>query len=430
MAEVTLRPIVDDELAEFVRATDLAFGFVPPASHIELERGVVEPDRTIAAEADGLMVGTAAAYSKEMTLPAGLADGPDRLRSVPVAAVTNVGVRPTHHRRGVLGAMMVSQLSDVAERGEAAAVLLASEAGIYRRFGYGVATEHEAVRIDVRRAGTLVAAPARHLRLVSQAEAASQLSGVFESERRRRAGQLSRSEAWWACVLSEASVTWKSLGRGFVVVASHHPDGPASGYALYKVDQSADVGDWTVDVVELAAADPGTDAALWHYLTTLDLVATVRAAMRPIDEPHRTRLVDPRRLEVTGRHDGLWVRPLDVGALLSGRGYAAAGGVTLGVVDDFARRHVEAGGGPCPFDTTGVYRIEADASGTGACTPVDAADPDLVCDVADLGAACLGHTSWHALVWAGLVEERQSGAAAAADALFATTPAPHCATRF
>ena len=59
---------------------------------------------------------------------------------VPVAAVTTVTVHPTHRRRGVLRQMMDEQLDDVARRGEPLAVLTASEASIYERFGYGAAT--------------------------------------------------------------------------------------------------------------------------------------------------------------------------------------------------------------------------------------------------------------------------------------------------
>ncbi|MCD9623722.1 GNAT family N-acetyltransferase [Rhabdothermincola salaria] len=430
MGDVTLRTIGDDELGEFVRATDLAFGFVPPAAHVELERGVVEYDRTLVAELDGVFVGGAAAYSTAMTLPGATEDiGAGRpAPTVPVAAVTNVGVRPTHHRRGLLTSMMARQLVDVAERGDAAAVLLASEAGIYRRFGYGVASEHESLRIDRHQASTLAAPPERHLRLVPQAEAAATLAPAFDRYRQQRPGELSRREAWWECLLSETA-TWKSFGRGFVVVASEEPDGSATGYALYKVHQRGEVGTWEAEVFEMVASDPETDAALWQYLTTLDLVSSVVISRRPMDEPHRLRLADPRALGVTERHDGLWVRPVDVAGLLSARGYAGQGQVVVHIADPFGRRTAERSGSACPFDVTGTYLVQADAAGTAACTRVEA-DPDLSTSVADLGALCLGHTTWQALVGAGLVTEHRSGAIALADALFATGLAPHCTTRF
>jgi predicted N-acetyltransferase YhbS len=59
---------------------------------------------------------------------------------VPTTGVTAVGVLPSHRRQGVLSAMMRHQLTELRARGEVLSVLLASEALIYRRFGYGPAT--------------------------------------------------------------------------------------------------------------------------------------------------------------------------------------------------------------------------------------------------------------------------------------------------
>ncbi len=54
--------------------------------------------------------------------------------------MTSVGVLPSHRRQGVLTAMMRHQLAELRARGEFLAALLASDALIYRRFGYGPAT--------------------------------------------------------------------------------------------------------------------------------------------------------------------------------------------------------------------------------------------------------------------------------------------------
>ena len=76
--------------------------------------------------------------------------------TVPAAGVTIVTVHPTHRRRGILSTMMDRQLADLHERGEPIAVLRASEAAIYGRFGY--AAGHPRAR---PRAGTgPAAAPA------------------------------------------------------------------------------------------------------------------------------------------------------------------------------------------------------------------------------------------------------------------------------
>ena len=68
-------------------------------------RATIELDRTIAAFDGNDVVGTAGAYSFELTLPGGDFE--------PAAGVTVVGVRPTHRRQGLLRRMMQYQLEDV-----------------------------------------------------------------------------------------------------------------------------------------------------------------------------------------------------------------------------------------------------------------------------------------------------------------------------
>ena len=79
------------------------------------------------------------AFSFELTLPGGAL--------VPASGITMVGVEPTHRRRGILTEMLRWLHEDAVRRGEPLAILTASEASIYRRFGYGVATEACRLRI-------------------------------------------------------------------------------------------------------------------------------------------------------------------------------------------------------------------------------------------------------------------------------------------
>ena len=92
---------------------------------------------------DGTMAGLTSAYPTTLTIPGG---------EVPAAAIAGVGVRPTHRRRGVLTAMMRWQLDDERRRGTVAALLWASEPGIYGRFGFGLATWRTVVEIEPDRA--------------------------------------------------------------------------------------------------------------------------------------------------------------------------------------------------------------------------------------------------------------------------------------
>src|SRR2546425_9392958 len=60
--------------------------------------------------------------------------------SLACGGVTRVGVAALHRRRGSLTAMMPRHMDDTHQGGEPLAALYASEAAIYGRFGYGLAT--------------------------------------------------------------------------------------------------------------------------------------------------------------------------------------------------------------------------------------------------------------------------------------------------
>ncbi len=132
------RVISADEFEEFAAVPGQAFleEWTPEA--IEVERPVTEFDRTIAAFDGTQMVGTASAYTFRLTVPGGSADA---------AGISLVSVLPSHRRRGILTEMMQYEINDARQRGEALAILYASESGIYGRYGFGLATWHQRMRI-------------------------------------------------------------------------------------------------------------------------------------------------------------------------------------------------------------------------------------------------------------------------------------------
>jgi GNAT superfamily N-acetyltransferase len=72
------------------------------------------------------LVGTAGSFTSRLIVPGGA--------RIPMAAVTDVGVLPTHTRQGLASALIRHQLQQTADRGEIVATLRASEATIYERF--------------------------------------------------------------------------------------------------------------------------------------------------------------------------------------------------------------------------------------------------------------------------------------------------------
>jgi predicted acetyltransferase len=406
-----LRPVTPDEVAAFVQTSMTGFGVdVRHPERLELEWTTHELDRTLATFDQGEIVGTGRLYSFELTLPGG--------NLVPVAAVSWISVLPTHRRRGILTEIMGRQLDDAVARGESMAVLNASEGVIYRRFGYGVATNTIGFTLDSRHSAFLLPSPAGgRVRLVDDATARKTFPEIFDRARRAQPGAVSRIPEWWS-----DQYFWrdeKEEGARFFVTYES-PAGDHDGFATYRIAEKweANLSRSRLQVIDLVAVTPEARAALWRYLCDVDLVEIVGAWTCPVDEPLRLLLAESRRFQVNQISDELWVRLLDVAAVLAARRYAVPARVVFEVVDEF-RPNGDAAG-----------RFALDGGPDGADASRTDAEPDLVLGVADLGAAYLGGVSFSTLARVGLVEERAPGALARADAMFRTDPAPFGMTWF
>lgn len=368
-----------------------AFHEVPDEEAQKIEASVVEPERTLVVEDDGVIVGHAGAYTRELTVPGAI---------VPAAHVTLVSVAPTHKRRGLLTRMMHRQLGEIASAGrEPIAVLWASETKIYPRFGYGPAARRLRMEIMSREvrlsAAPLPGVPGR-LRLVEPKEAIGEFTKVYEQLRAERTGWSSRDDRWWRYILADIPSQRDGAGplRG---VVHDTPQGP-TGYAVWctqsKWDQHGPNGE--VKIYEAVAADPAAYQALWQFLLTIDLTRTATVIFGALDEPLQYLVDEPRRLG-GAQGDALWIRIVDVPGALATREYAAPVDVVLDVTD------------PLLPANTGRWRLTAGPDGKATCTATD--DPaDLACTVLELGAAYLGATSLAALGAAGTIRELTPGA--------------------
>ena len=167
----------------------------------------------------------------------------------------------------------------------------------------------------------------------------------------------------------------------------------------------------TVEVRELIAATPDATAALWRYVSDIDLMRTVTAPHQPPDTPLLHLLADPRAAGLSVS-DNLWVRVVDVTGALAQRRYAVSDAVVLEVTDD-----------TCPWNA-GRYLLDGGPDGA-TCTRTDR-EADLALPVRELGALYLGGTRASALAGASRVIELTSGAVARADRLFGWSPLPAC----
>lgn len=388
-----------EEFSQAVFAIGQYFALDPTEERMERFSKNLPIERMHAASEGGQIVGGAGAFPFELTVPGAV---------VPTAGVTVVGTYPTHRRRGVLRALMRAQLDDIQERGEPLALLWASEETIYGRFGYGMSSlagevtverEHNGFARPLERLGTV--------RLVDQEEALELFPRVWNRVRRRIPGMLGRTRNWWELRILFGTGGEDGAGPKRYVVLER--EGRPEGYAIYrhKPEWEHGVSNSEVRVLEAIAYDGRPTAELWRYLLDIDWAARVKADLLPVDHQLLWLLATPRRMRFR-MGDGLWTRLVDVGEALSVRGYAADGAVVFDVADSF-----------CPWNE-GRWRL---ADGVARRTRASA---QLACDVSALGAVYLGGFTFTQLVRAGLVEELRRGAAARADAMFASLRAPWC----
>jgi len=361
---------------------------------------VLEPERVHAASVDGVTVGGAGAFSFDLSVPGG---------RVPAAGVSVVGVLPSHRRRGVLMAMMRAQLDDVHERGEPVAYLWPSEATIYGRFGYGIASLAGQLELErVRASFAFPAETSARARLVDSGEALELFPALYERVAVETPGMFGRSRDWWqARVLADPE--FRRQGGGELACVMLEDGGRPVGYALYRLhagfEYQSSIG-W-VNVREALGVTPSATREIWRYLLDVDWMHSVKASLLPVDHPLFLLLAEPRRMRFTVS-DGVWVRLVDVGAALSARTYDDGPPVVFDVRDSF-----------CPWNE-GRWRL------SGGAAERTEAGPDVRLDVSSLGSVYLGGFTFGQLGRAGLVEELAPGAIAAADARFRTDRAPWC----
>jgi len=401
--EITTRPITKDETVQFRQAIMLGFGEdldddeFPP----EWLDDLLPLDRTVAAFDGDQIVGTLGGFPFEITVPGG--------DQVSMAGTTIVTVSATHRRRGALGAMMTDHLEDGLNRGEPLVGLWASESLIYGRFGFGVATEQDEIEIDQSR--VTVEGAAGSVRLVTAEEAAEVFPAIYEEERLRRPGMLSRTSDWWKHLFVDP--TGRRRGFSSLRLLMHETDGRPDGYAFYrqKPDWESGFPEGKLAIREIIAASPTAHTGLWRFLTSIDLYVEIVHWNLPVDDPLAWKVPDHRRIK-RRRWDALYLRILDVVRALEARTYSADGSVMFTVDDPFLP------------DVGGSFELSV-VDGSGRCRRIDAGATDVSLGTADLASLYLGGYGAVAMARAGRIQG-ESDAVEMLGRMFRGDVAPWC----
>jgi predicted acetyltransferase len=399
---IEIRNPAAEDLRAAMETTHVVFADPLSDEHFERHSKFLPLHRFYAAYDDGLPVGTAADYEFRLSVPGG---------ELATAGVTWVGVLPSHRRRGILRELMRRELDDIHERGEPLAILWASEAAIYGRFGYGIAAPTAQMEADrARFALRDDPGPQGRTRIVSLEDALEPCMRIYDTVRPTVPGFTARSAELWRTFRLADPEEWRR-GASPKYAAIVELDGEPAAYALYRIKQSWQHGfsQSEVRLVETLAVSTAAERELWRFVFGIDLIARVEGRVDPAT-PLFLMVVDPRSLHLRVS-EGLWLRLVEVEAALAARSYAGDGEVVLEVRDEF-----------CPWNA-GRYRVGAGVRRTDAAA-------DLEVDVADLASVYLGGFSFARLAAAERVRELKEGAIARADGLFRTERTPYCPEDF
>jgi predicted acetyltransferase len=335
-----------------------------------------------------------------------------RLRAHLVTAVT---VRGTHRRRGLLRRMMTEDLAASKAGGLAVAALTASEASIYGRFGFGVATFERSVKVDTGPRFRLRHAAAGTVEIADRKVLLELAPQVFERVHRVTPGSIMRQEAYRQ---RSSGSFGRDGGEDEAIKCALRYDaaGTVDGYVSYRF-AGWDTKPYTVDLVDLVAATHDAYLELWQFLGSIDLIERISWQDAPVDDPLPWALDDPRCVESSDHRDMLWLRILDAATALRARRYSADGSLVLSVADGLGF-------------AAGTFLLEVRGGEAAVSAAPAGAAPELTLDVAQLASIYLGAVCPVTLAAAGKITEHAAGAALKARLMFAVERAPHCLTHF
>lgn len=402
---IEIRPARADEMSQFgaVGAYVYAGAFGDTADNAVSQNN--RPEWTLCAFADGRMATSYAVIPFTMR-----ANG----RAVAMGGVTAVGTLPEYRRQGLLRSITTRSFADMRQNGQGVAALWASQAAIYQRYGYALASAQMAYRIDSIDVGFADGngGSARIERLDGE-RAFALMKRLYIGFVARRTCYLHRAQPLWRNnTLSATDLT----GPAHIAIA--FAGGEPTGYVVYHV-RDGKTGHRTrnqeLTVKEIIWSNADAYRSLWSWLARHDLVGRIVWPRAPVDDPAFELFVEPRLLHPETR-DGIWVRIVDVAAALSQRGYDAGDALTFEVSkDDLA-----------PWNA-GRFLLECSAEGAEV-TPATRA-PDLRLSIKVLASLYTGFRTARQLANWGLLEGEDE-AIERATRVFATRHAPHCPDPF
>ncbi|TPI61470.1 GNAT family N-acetyltransferase [Mesorhizobium sp. B3-1-3] len=339
-----------------------------------------EPARAFGAFDRGNLVGTTNSHASSIRVPGG--------HWVRQAAVTHVGVLPSHRRRGIAKALLVAQLRAARQAGEPIATLRATEGHIYGNFGYGIANRVMDVELDRSTAKLRPGLDRAQIVCVEPVDACwARLRKIFENHLAPRVAAVSRGDIWWCATLARMA---HGPTRAYAAIC-----GDAGGDTGYVRYHAASGGDWfesrnrAVIVDDLVAHDAQAYVALIGYLLDLDIAHRIALSTRPLDDVLPFLLEDSRSVRVSAVRDETWLRLVDAEAAFAASTFEDRAGVEP-IVLEIVDRLLPENAVKLRFASGHVERVNCRA--------------DVIADISSASAAFLGGTRWWQLAESGRLQ--------------------------
>ncbi|MGV3549279.1 GNAT family N-acetyltransferase [Rhizobium sp.] len=352
-------------------------------------------------EGDSLR-GVVNGYGSSIVLPGG--------GSVRHLSVTHVGVAPDATRRGIARRLIVEQLKRARMQGYAVAGLRASDARIYGRYGYGVASWSVQHELDLGRTALAIPIPRETLRIVDARDSFPLFRAIADADQTPRPATLARWDGWWA--IQQFRTVHGATPHHAVVVG---PEGGERGYLRFHVE-TAD--NWftssrrSVIVDDLVAHDDQAWRTLIGHLFTQDILHRVVFPSRPVDDPLPFLLGNPRAVEISNHRDESWIRPLDLEALLAARRYGGTRQVAIAVEDNLFA------------ENTGTWSVGPDGAKRSH------ERPEAHIAISELATLIFGAQPASLLAAASRIRTASTNVADELTQIFATSRSPHSGISF
>lgn len=403
--DIEFRPATAEEMGQFGMLAGYVYGGAHGDGPDNLVASATRPEWTLCAFDGSRLVSTFSTIPFTMR-----ANGV----ALPIGGISAVGTLPEYRRRGLVRRIMTQAFADMRDSGRPVAALWASQAAIYQRYGFAMASALRCYAVDTVdidfHDGDDGSSRVERLDVASGYDS---IKDVYVRFVAARMGYLHRARVLW---LHNALEEREADGPVHVAL-SHGTSGP-DGYAVYTLRESRrDHPTRTQEIVvrDFAWLSPGAYRSLWMYFKRHDLVGRLRWYSAPSDDPAIEYFLEPRLLEARDR-EGFWLRLVDVPAALKGRGWTTDGEISITVREDSL----------APWNA-GSYRLTV-SGGTADVAPCPAAT-DVEISVKALASLYVGRRSARELSAWGLLQG-DADAVRRADALFATRHAPHCPDHF